>query len=199
MKGHVYFGRMSSGAIKIGFTTDLERRLTELWHMVPGGVSLLASALGAFEAEAWVHKRFSHLKISGEWFRPEPELLDFINEVKKVGNCAFPDGLRADEIEVAEKREFDDYAKEKARFFIAKIAEPLSVTDKIKDIIDRAAKRTGLSSRLVRGMWNRERAISASEFLLMQEVYESRQVLSEPAKCGLETVASDRRLADGER
>lgn len=41
-------------------------------------LTLLAAYPSTMEDEYKIHLRFEHLLIRGEWFRPEPELLQFI-------------------------------------------------------------------------------------------------------------------------
>lgn len=82
MKGIVYFVQMVTGPIKVGFTTDLEKRLNTLSCTVPAGVTLLASIEATPDAEAWLHIKFRSLNISGEWFSPGLDLLSFIERAK---------------------------------------------------------------------------------------------------------------------
>ncbi len=83
----VYFIQASDGGpIKIGVTTNLRSRLKSLQtgHAVP--VCVLLSLSGDEADERRLHARFAHLRMSGEWFRPEPELLSFIESVTSVAN-----------------------------------------------------------------------------------------------------------------
>ena len=74
----LYFIRAQGGPIKIGIAGAPTRRREELQpgnhlqlrlvHWVPGGRP----------AERLAHDAFAPLRIRGEWFRPEPVLLDFI-------------------------------------------------------------------------------------------------------------------------
>ncbi len=41
-------------------------------------ITLLASAVGGPKEERELHRRFVHLRTRGEWFRPDPELLEYI-------------------------------------------------------------------------------------------------------------------------
>ena len=38
---------------------------------------------GGREAEWVLHRRFAHARIRGEWFRPVPELFEYIASIKK--------------------------------------------------------------------------------------------------------------------
>lgn len=78
----VYFAQAEpSGPIKIGFTSNVARRLHELGkgrrHLK--FVALLELA-GDKRLEGELHARFAAHRISREWFRPASELLEFIAE-----------------------------------------------------------------------------------------------------------------------
>ena len=76
--GKVYFMRFGD-RIKIGFTTNLHKRLQH----VPND-ELLASMPGSRHTETKMHKQFAHLRIVGEWFSMGPDLLEFIEGLKKA-------------------------------------------------------------------------------------------------------------------
>lgn len=73
--GLVYFVSLGD-RIKIGFTTNLERRMQAVPHD-----EILGTVIGTMEDEARCHKAFDHLRMTGEWFRAEPDLLQFIADV----------------------------------------------------------------------------------------------------------------------
>lgn len=69
----VYFARKGSdGPIKIGCSSHVKGRVRAL------GLTLVAQITGMHKTERYIHAKFDHLRISGEWFRPESELFDFI-------------------------------------------------------------------------------------------------------------------------
>lgn len=80
----VYFIRSCSpDAIKIGYSDNVFRRLRQIHGACPSPVSLVAGIPGADTGtEAELHRRFRALRIHGEWFRSEPELLEFIGATK---------------------------------------------------------------------------------------------------------------------
>ena len=175
MKGHVYFGKMSNGAIKIGFTTNIEQRLSNLFYAVPGGVDLLASANATPHGEKWLHQKFKHLRISGEWFKPDDELLQFIEQVRSIGNRAMPKECRADGVEEVKRFKPDEEVAEICRDFIRQIAAPAELGRFIGDQLAAAAERSGMSLRRITAIWYDEaRAIRADEFLHLQECAEAR-------------------------
>lgn len=73
----VYYGQQGE-RIKIGTSTQVDERCREL------KVTLLATEPGSYAEEAERHKRFAHLRIKGEWFRPGPDLLAHIATLTEV-------------------------------------------------------------------------------------------------------------------
>lgn len=86
----VYFiQESSSGAIKIGYTKSLgiRSRLDMIASCNPYDVKLIGSMFGGPLTEENVHYLFSHAHIKGEWFRPVPELIEYIArlpDMKKI-------------------------------------------------------------------------------------------------------------------
>lgn len=73
--GHfVYYIRLE-GRIKIGTSGNIKRRFQDLpWDTV----ELLE--IGDEAEENLRHTQFAHLRIQGEWFKADPELLEFIDQ-----------------------------------------------------------------------------------------------------------------------
>lgn len=92
----VYFVERD-GFIKIGFTTQLRKRLSALGKggqmpegMTVGPVKLLATLPGDDDNEGYLHRRFRAHRIDGtEWFYPAPELLAFIRRLKDYRGDSF--------------------------------------------------------------------------------------------------------------
>lgn len=80
----VYF--ISSGeAIKIGISTDVVGRMRSLQTASPYPLRLMAFLPGATPRdEAMLHRKFAHLRLEGEWFKPGPDLLEYVFGLKKV-------------------------------------------------------------------------------------------------------------------
>lgn len=74
----VYYIRRG-GFIKIGTTVDPRSRFTELRPD-----EILAYEPGSYAEEAARHKRFMHLRHSGEYFRDDPELRDHIEHLRRL-------------------------------------------------------------------------------------------------------------------
>jgi hypothetical protein len=78
----IYFVQAGgAGPIKIGISVDLAARLRQLQDNNHERLRLLRSIKGTDAQEKLIHRRFSHLRVRGEWFRSEPELLSFIDQV----------------------------------------------------------------------------------------------------------------------
>ena len=84
--GYVYFVlNRDSHAIKIGTAKNLRRRLTSLQTSSPAKLELLCSIKLksveiAKELEQSLHQKFSDIRIRGEWFKAERELLNYITQ-----------------------------------------------------------------------------------------------------------------------
>lgn len=73
----VYFIRLND-VIKIGVTSDLRERMIDLMNDSPYKIELLRFVRGDRELERSYHLKFGRLRVRGEWFRAEQDLLDFI-------------------------------------------------------------------------------------------------------------------------
>ena len=81
-KSVVYFMQRDDGAIKIGFTSDLLRRVSELRKQQRSGIGLLACYPGGKPEELRLHAKFAASLIGEEWFRPDDDLMAFIDALK---------------------------------------------------------------------------------------------------------------------
>ncbi len=83
----VYFIREGdAGNIKIGFTLDdINKRVADLQTGCSQELIVLHLIDGESSKEREIHEQFSHLRIRGEWFRPDPELIEYIEELKRSG------------------------------------------------------------------------------------------------------------------
>lgn len=76
----VYFIRCAEAArIKIGTTTNLERRLASIQAGTPLRIELLVTLTGDSRIEKKIHAQFAHLRVHGEWFEAAPDLLEYID------------------------------------------------------------------------------------------------------------------------
>jgi hypothetical protein len=89
----VYYVRRADGLIKIGYTgRDLRYRLSNL-RQEHGPLEVLATHEGGYVAEQANHRCFAALRVTGEWFRPEPALLAHIDRINsRRASGAMPQG-----------------------------------------------------------------------------------------------------------
>jgi len=78
----VYFLR-DRDRIKIGYTNNLDKRISDLERRFQVGLDCLATTPGGADKEQRLHRRFDHLRERGEWFRAAPELLDYIDSLEQ--------------------------------------------------------------------------------------------------------------------
>ena len=79
--GFVYFVTAGvGGAIKIGWSQDVARRMEELQTANPHKLVLLAKLRGPMADEARLHDLFRRHQIQSEWFAHTQEILDFIEQ-----------------------------------------------------------------------------------------------------------------------
>lgn len=102
----IYFLRRTDGTgpIKIGCSAHPKGRATQLQSDHRATFEILAEAAGDFILERNLHLKFAALKTeipqrsdratpiggASEWFAAEPELLDFIEKVKRDGRITLP-------------------------------------------------------------------------------------------------------------
>lgn len=79
--GSTYFVRAGE-AIKIGSATNFKSRLHGLQTGQVEQLEVLAVVPASLVDEFKAHQLFAHLRIRGEWFRNDPELLYFIERAK---------------------------------------------------------------------------------------------------------------------
>jgi hypothetical protein len=74
----------TKGPIKIGFTGEptVDKRLAKFQTGHSEVLTCLATVEGTKKDEAILHKKFAHLRIRREWFKPTKELLDYIQSIK---------------------------------------------------------------------------------------------------------------------
>lgn len=73
----VYFAK-AGDRIKIGWSRKVGVRIAQLQTGNPAPVQLLATVPGARALERQLHTRFAEHRVSGEWFRDDPDLVTYI-------------------------------------------------------------------------------------------------------------------------
>jgi hypothetical protein len=90
----VYFIQPECGGpIKIGYSSDVRRRIEEFQPGCPYKLKpLLCVRGGTIFDEKKLHRKFEKHRLHGEWFKPVPEIFEFIEELEKHGKRKFNGG-----------------------------------------------------------------------------------------------------------
>lgn len=78
----IYFARRPDGCVKIGTSGKPRNRLYAL-RREHGDVAILATMAGSYGLEGRLQSYFFHLRVEGEWYRPDGELSDLIERAKR--------------------------------------------------------------------------------------------------------------------
>lgn len=70
-----------AGLIKIGFTTNPDRRIKSLKTASPNKLRVIMTMPGTREDERKLHEKFAHLRQQGEWFTDCDELRNHIHDL----------------------------------------------------------------------------------------------------------------------
>jgi len=82
--GHVYFVESGEGGpIKIGWSQNVERRITELQVANAHKLHLLGVVPGTMKKEGELHAKFSHLRMEAEWFQNSPEIHGYLAQFSR--------------------------------------------------------------------------------------------------------------------
>lgn len=91
--GYVYFVLVDSTRnIKIGYSTNIRRRIHTLQTSIPEKIKLLGYITGDMNKEKELHKMFRVHKIKGEWYRFDTSIIDYINTYNEH---KLPNGMNA--------------------------------------------------------------------------------------------------------
>lgn len=85
---YVYIVRAARGPIKIGMARDVKRRVIALQTTAAKRLRLLHHEAGDGKVERAAHKRLAAHRLTGEWFSPHPEVLQFVEIAKTEGFAA---------------------------------------------------------------------------------------------------------------
>lgn len=177
----VYFAqtRIDTSSVKIGYTSDLEKRRRNLSVSSPGGVSILASIPGSRETEEYLHEKFGTDHIEGEWFRYSEEIRDFIRDIQngKLGLIPFKDAAI---YKRHSPEEFSAEAIERAKAMAIDIlnAEHRGFRDTITAAKHRIEQRYGLRASMLHRILHRTdmKDVSAGVFLHLQDIHQQQRL-----------------------
>jgi Meiotically up-regulated gene 113 len=81
-RGRVYFiTAMASGTVKVGYSTNVRKRLIDLQTSASVQLRMEFSCVGDRELERALHAFLKPYRVSGEWFKYGPHIHDLIDEI----------------------------------------------------------------------------------------------------------------------
>ncbi len=112
---------LKNNPIKIGTTKNLHKRLGKFNTDSPFELKVLGVIEGGTKKETELHILFDHLRIKGEWFRPENELINWIENNTHENLTNIPNGVKEifKEIETEKKT-----GKIWKKYYISKKQQP---------------------------------------------------------------------------
>lgn len=84
-----YFGDPVMQQVKIGTSTNLGKRIAVLRKSRPRAL-ILATEPGTYSMENHRHQQFGRLRVHGEWFLKDPELMDHVNLMRSRHDILSP-------------------------------------------------------------------------------------------------------------
>jgi hypothetical protein len=76
-----YIYAISDGeSIKIGVSQNIDRRLSTLSTGNATQLKLIGFFSGGYELEREIHSRFVKVRDNGEWMKPTPDFIEYLNE-----------------------------------------------------------------------------------------------------------------------
>lgn len=89
-RGWIYFVQAGGldRPIKIGFATNVQKRLAQLQQGSPEILTLIAKMEGTQREEYRIHKLFREEHIRAEWFKPSVRLNNYIVRMRGDEECA---------------------------------------------------------------------------------------------------------------
>jgi hypothetical protein len=74
----VYFVQDERGRVKIGYSVNTDKRMYAMRSDNADMLRVVRLVDGGLATERWLHKRFDHLWIAGEWFHFHPDMLTVV-------------------------------------------------------------------------------------------------------------------------
>lgn len=178
MSGLVYFAQAASGPVKIGFTTDLDGRMSALRTSSATPIVVLTTVEGDKRTEHYFHGMLEEHRTYGEWFAPVRPVFAAIERVQEWGEARIPLEFRAKPrlLPAAPKSSFDTLAA--AKGWIEALAEPVPFGEKTHYTIKRVARLAGASPRNIKSLWYDEKhSVKAEVYIGLKEAFEAKMAI----------------------
>lgn len=151
--------------VKIGMTSDLDRRLSGLQTSHHEGLEIVAAIAGGRETEQYLHESLADSHIRGEWFERTPEVNAAIARARRIGASSLPifDAGSA-------KRSFDQSTDaDEARVLVRQLLSAIASDQTLSVALSMLCRRLNrscpsMTARRLRSLYNGEpRRVDAFE------------------------------------
>lgn len=105
------------GPIKIGTSTNPNKRLAGIQTSNPYRLRIIKLILGGLKVEHNLHTKFKEYRMEGEWFKPDNILLQFIKECSPVYETVY---TRTKSMKLLKKISKKSARKKRKQYFRAK-------------------------------------------------------------------------------
>lgn len=78
----IYLISFEDKYLKIGYTTDIHKRLSQLQVSIPIKLNLIGLIEGGYNEENELHNIFNHLSESGDWFKFDISIINYFKSKK---------------------------------------------------------------------------------------------------------------------
>ncbi len=80
----IYFAQAGAGGpVKIGWSRTVEARMNTIQPLQPYKLEIIRLLDGPPWVERWLHQQFSSVRLTGEWFTFQPEMLTIVSPLEK--------------------------------------------------------------------------------------------------------------------
>lgn len=171
----VYFAQQRSGAIKVGWTINLDGRLAALRTSAASEIELLAEVDGDKRTESYFHHLLADYRAHGEWFHPTATVLCLVDRVKREGVDCIPVKFRMQAAQPPRvARDTSDIVAE-AKQWICEIAAPQPLGEAFVVTLKRVAALAGVSPRAVKAIWYDEtKQLNAQVYLGLKDCFDAK-------------------------
>jgi hypothetical protein len=147
----VYFIQgVPDGLIKIGWTSDLDSRFKTLCQGSPCELALLGIAHGGEREEQILHANFAEHRVRGEWFTPNPRLIEFAKiPLTERGPISLDVGRRLGRYRTIHSTLDTEVMSELSQISDGTLAEKIRKIEGLLDSLDRLWERSRRAEQMV--------------------------------------------------
>lgn len=175
MRSVYFIQRNEDGPIKIGTARKPQSRLTFLQTGSDARLYLRHHIPGWKKTERALHLRFARYRLTGEWFSPAQEILDFIAGLQS-GKLQFP-ALEADMTVYSARDALNDRLRHECRDMIWQLSLPHKPHESRVEQLDRVVKLSGIPPRTMKSLFYLETLdVSACDYLTLCDLVRAQKL-----------------------